>query len=89
MDCLTLERAELQAMLDRAAQRGATEALERLGLHDDSARDDLKELRGLLESLRAVRKEVVLSFTRWLTGALIGAVLLGVWVYARTQGGSQ
>lgn len=86
MEPVTLERAELQAMLDRAAQRGATEALERLGLHDDGARDDLRELRGLLGSVRAVRKEVVLSITRWMTGALIGAVVLGIWVYARTHG---
>ena len=43
---------ELEDMLDRAAQRGATAALREVGLHDDDARKDIQEMRSLLEAWR-------------------------------------
>ena len=39
---------ELEAMLDRAATRGAKAALRDVGLHDDDARKDITEMRNLL-----------------------------------------
>jgi hypothetical protein len=48
--------SELQDMLDKAAKKGAQEALAALGLHDEDANTDVKELRDLLDSWRATKK---------------------------------
>ena len=44
--------AELELMIDRAAKKGAREALRDIGLYDDDARDDVRENRLLLEASR-------------------------------------
>jgi len=41
---------QLEDMLDRAAKKGASEALRELGLQDDSAANDIREMRGLLDA---------------------------------------
>ena len=49
---------ELEAMLDRAARKGAKEALASIGLLDDSAQKDIVEMRGLLEAWRDTRRSI-------------------------------
>ena len=53
MGNIQLSPEELEAMMDRAAKRGAYAALKELGLHDDHAPQDIDELRGLLSAWRA------------------------------------
>ena len=40
---------QLEEMLDRAAKKGASEALRELGLQDQDAANDIRDMRGLLE----------------------------------------
>ena len=54
----TLTPEELEAMLDRAAKRGATQALAAIGLHDENAAVDVREMRSLLEAWRDTRKSI-------------------------------
>ena len=54
----TITNEELEAMLDRAARRGAKHALASMGLLDDSAQKDITELRSLLEAWRDTRKSI-------------------------------
>jgi len=49
---------ELEEMLDRAAHKGAKEALSSIGLLDDSAQKDIVEMRSLLEAWRNTRKSI-------------------------------
>jgi hypothetical protein len=49
---------ELEDMLDRAARKGAKEALASIGLLDDSAQKDIIEMRSLLEAWRDTRKSI-------------------------------
>ena len=49
---------ELEKMLDRAARKGAKEALASIGLLDDSAQKDIVEMRSLLEAWRDTRKSI-------------------------------
>ena len=49
---------ELEEMLDRAARKGAKEALASIGLLDDSAQKDIVEMRGLLEAWRDTRRSI-------------------------------
>ena len=49
---------ELEEMLDRAARKGAKEALASIGLLDDSAQKDIVEMRILLDAWRDTRKSI-------------------------------
>jgi hypothetical protein len=49
MSEVKLTHEELEAMLDRAARRGAKEALTSIGLLDEDAHRDITEMRSLLE----------------------------------------
>ena len=56
MSNINLTSDELEAMLDRAARRGAKEALRSIGLLDDQAHKDITEMRSLIEAWRDTRK---------------------------------
>ncbi len=71
---------ELEDMLDRAAQRGAKQALREVGLHDDDARKDIQEMRSLLEAWRDTRKGVWSTIVRVSTIAIITFIAASVWM---------
>lgn len=71
---------ELEAMLDRAARRGAKEALRSIGLLDDDAHKDITEMRGLLEAYRDTKKSVWTTVVRITTIALLSFVAASVWM---------
>jgi hypothetical protein len=74
----SLTEEQLELMLDRAAKRGATAALEAIGLHDKDAGKDIEDLRELLsswkETRRAIWDTIVRIITRGLLLFIIGAV---------------
>ena len=71
---------ELEEMLDRAARRGAKEALRSIGLLDDDAHRDINEMRSLLEAWRDTRKSVRVTATRVITTALLVFISGAVWM---------
>ena len=77
---INLTPDELEAMLDRAARRGAKEALKSLGLQDDDARKDLHEMRTLLEAYRDTKKSIWSTVVRISTVALLSFVAASVWM---------
>jgi len=68
---VTLSQSMLDEIVEAAAERGATRALEKVGLHDDKAGKDLNDLRTLLSSWRTVKNGVLTSF-----GKGIGVLIL-------------
>lgn len=52
---LTFEAAELRAMLEKAAEEGARKALASVGLHDEDAASDVRDLRSLMSDWRQFR----------------------------------
>jgi len=52
MNNITLTIEQIEEMLDKAARRGAKEALRSIGLLDDDAQKDIIEMRSLLEAWR-------------------------------------
>ena len=70
---------ELEEMLDRAAKKGATEALHEIGLHDENAIHDIHELRGLLDSWRSTKRTVGNTITKFITMAILGALASAAW----------
>ena len=72
--------AELELLINRAAKKGAGEALKDIGLSDEEAYDDVKELRGLLEAWRSTKIAVGQTVARVITSALLAALALGLYM---------
>ena len=62
---------ELEEMLDRAAHKGAKEALSSIGLLDDTAQKDIVEMRSLLEAWRDTRKSIWTTVIKVTTVAVL------------------
>lgn len=80
MSNITLTPEELEAMLDRAARRGAREALRSLGLQDEEAHKDIIEMRSLLEAFRDTKKSIWTTAVRISTVALLSFIAASVWM---------
>ena len=77
---INLTPEELEDMLDRAAKRGAQEALSALGLQDVDAQRDLHEMRSLLEAYRDTKKSIWSTAVRITTVALLSFIAASVWM---------
>lgn len=78
-----MDESQIEALLERAAKKGAKEALESIGLHDDSAVHDVRELRGLLDAWRGAKKTVWRTVTQFVTMAMLGALAAGTFLHIR------
>ena len=72
--------AELELMSDRAEKKGAGEALRDIGLYDDDARDDVSEIRSLLEAWRDTKRTVGQTVARFFTMALLALLAAGAYM---------
>ena len=70
---------DIEAIIQRAAKAAAKEALRDVGLQDDNAIHDVKELRDLLDSWREIRKSVAHTVIKIITMAVLSALVAGVW----------
>ena len=80
MSDIKLTSEELEEMLDRAARRGAKEALRSIGLLDDDAHRDITEMRSLLEAWRDTRKSIWSTVTKLVTVAVLTFIAGAVWM---------
>lgn len=80
MSEVKLSHEELEAMLDRAARKGAKEALASIGLLDDTAHKDMTEMRSLLEAWRDTRKSLWSTVIRTTTTAILVFIAGAVWM---------
>jgi hypothetical protein len=78
---------EFEAMLDRAAKKGARAALEELGLHDQNAEKDLEEIRNLLTSWRDTKKAIWSTVVKVVTVALLTFIAGAVGFYVKNNVG--
>ena len=81
---VTLSQSMLDEIVEAAAERGATRALEKVGLHDKDAGGDIRDLRTLLDSYRTVRNGALSTI-----GKGIGVAILAVlaWFAGKHYGG--
>jgi 2-iminoacetate synthase ThiH len=70
----------IEQMIARAAQQGAKAALESIGLHDENAGQDMKELRNLLDAWRSTKKTVWSQVVKATTMAVLGAIAAGAFL---------
>lgn len=80
MSTINLTPEELEAMLDRAARRGAKEALTSIGLLDEDAYKDIMEMRSLLDAWRDTRKSIWATLVRTVTTAILVFIAGAVWM---------
>lgn len=73
-----LTEPQLEAMLDRAAERGACRALKRVGLNDDGAAHDIDDLRSLLTAWRDVCRNARATAVRIVVTAVLSAVMFAM-----------
>ena len=52
-----LSKCELELLLEHASQKGAKAALSELGLHDENAPTDIRDMRELLNAFRMAKKD--------------------------------
>lgn len=83
---ISFPRAELEQLLAAAATRGAKQALEEIGLDNGEAREDIRELRSLLQALRLARRTAWQTAVRVLTAALLAVLLAGAAVKLKLFG---
>jgi hypothetical protein len=79
---------EFEAMLDRAAKKGARAALEELGLHDQNAEKDLEEIRNLLTSWRDTKKAIWSTIVKVVTVAVLTFIAGAVGFYVKNNTGN-
>lgn len=77
---IRLTSEEVEDMLDRAARRGAKEALRSIGLLDDDAQRDITEMRSLLEAWRDTRKSIWSTITKLVTVGVLTFIAGAVWM---------
>ena len=68
---IDLDNDELKALLVLAAKDGARQALAEVGLHDETASDDMRELRNLIDSWRSAKKTIGSTIIKATTTAVL------------------
>ena len=68
----------LRALVEEASEVGANRALDRLGLGDDAAEQDLGELRELLGAWRAAKASAWKAAVDWIVRGVFDALLIGI-----------
>ena len=63
--------------------------LKEVGLHDDDAGNDVRELRSLVSDWRGIKKTVWQTIARWGTLIVLGIMTLGTWNKFNGGGGPE
>ncbi len=71
---VNISRDDLETLLEAAAERGARKALLQVGLHDDDAMGDLRDLRGLLAAYKTVKSSILTTVGKAIAVAVIAAL---------------
>ena len=69
---------EMRGLFEEASEMGARRALARLGLADEAARDDMNELRELLQAWRDAKTSARHAAIGWVVRVVLALVLIGV-----------
>ena len=78
MSQVVLTRDELNILVKEAAREGARQALAEVGLHDDTAPNDVRELRNLIDSWRSAKKTIGSTVLKMATSAILIFIVAAV-----------
>lgn len=68
----------LRAIVEEASEVGAERVLNRLGLSDDNAQDDIDELRELLRAWRDAKASAWKAAVEWVVRGVLALLLIGI-----------
>ncbi len=68
----------LRAIVEEASEAGAARALGRMGLADESAQDDIDELRELLGAWRETKSGALKAALDWIMRGMFALLLIGI-----------
>ena len=71
---------EMALMIEKAAEAGAKKALRDVGLSDEDANVDVKELRNLLDTWRITKRTAVKTIVQAITYLFLGALITGAYL---------
>ena len=74
-----MTEAEMETMIEKAAAAGARTALREVGLSDEDANSDVRELRNLLDSFRSAKRTVGKTIVQALTTLFLAALMAGAY----------
>ena len=72
------ELITLRAIVEEASELGASRVLDRLGLSDPGAQDDIDELRELLSAWRDAKASAWKAAIEWLVRGMLALLLVGI-----------
>lgn len=72
------ELITLRAIVEEASELGANRVLERIGLGDSRAQDDIDELRELLGAWRAAKASAWKAAVTWIVRGAMALLLIGI-----------
>lgn len=72
------ELITLRAIVEEASDLGAARVLERMGLADETAHEDLAELRELLQAWRDAKASAWKAAVDWLVRGALALLLCGI-----------
>jgi len=85
---VVMPEEEFEQLLELAAERGAKRALADVGLVDEDAASDIRDLRSLLSAVRIARHTAWQTVVRLVTTGLILALIAGVAIKLKVFGGN-
>jgi len=84
---VTLPQDEFEAILERAAERGARHALHEVGLDGEDAAHDIRELRNLLDAFNEAKRTAGITLVKMIVTGLVLALLAGTVLKIKLFGG--
>lgn len=72
------ELITLRAIVEEASEMGADRALDRLGLSDPRAPDDIEDLRELLQAWRDAKASAWKAAIDWIVRGVLAGLLVGI-----------
>ena len=84
---IVMPEEDFEALLERAARKGALQALKNVGLGGEDAADDIHELRSLLSALRLAKRTAWATAVRLITTGLLLALMAGMAIKFKLFGG--
>ncbi len=76
-------------ILRRVVKEEMKSALKEIGLHDDEAGDDIRDLRSLITDWRETKRTIWQTVARWGTMIVLGLLTVGAWSKFNGDGGGQ
>jgi hypothetical protein len=76
----TLSSSEMDRLISKSAHAGAKKALADLGLHDENAATDIREVRNILDGYRIAKRGFLSAFGKALAVCVLAILGFGIYL---------